>query len=150
MCPDVEGTSQLMDMIRATALTDYIKYEDETQDLQLINPGGFFQKYTMPAALPSAIVTGDTLPLEKGLYKGILFDIPGAEVLIDGEWLAYDAKNKDRIQKQNPMDLAWRLNGDLLRKLGYTPGQTIEGRLVAVNDQWLSLRLDVPFTVQLQ
>ena len=150
MCPDIEGTSQLMDMIRATALTDYIKYEDETQDLQLINPGGFFQKYTMPAALPSAIGMGETLPLEKGLYKGILFDIPGAEALIDGEWLAYDAKNKDRIQKQNPMDLAWRLNGDLLRKLGYTPGQTLEGRVIAINDQWLSLRLDIPIKVQLQ
>ena len=104
----------------------------------------------MLSDIPSHIQSKETVTLTKEWYKGLVFDIPGAEVLIDGEWLAYDARNKDRILAQNPMDLAWRLNGDLLRKLGYTPGQTLEGRIIAVNDQWLSLRLDVPFTVQLQ
>ena len=104
----------------------------------------------MTTSIPSSIGLGETVTLTKEWYKGLVFDIPGAEVLIDGEWIAYDGKNKDRILAQNPMDLAWRLNGALLRKLGYTPGQPLEGRIIAVDDQWLSLRLDVPFTVQLQ
>lgn len=164
MFAEVKDVDELLEMVRSTSDTDYIRFDlngdwdtndtvdnqPETQPLQLMNPAKFFKKYLMPINIPSYISAWETIPIEKGYYKGVLFDIPGAEVLIDGEWLAYDGKNKDRILAQNPMDLAWRLNGDLLRKLGYTPGQTLEGRIIAVDDQWLSLRLDVPFTVQLQ
>ena len=151
-------------MIRATCLTDHIHldlnedgdtndtYEGhpETVPLQLINPAGFFKKYDMPSSLPSTIGINETINLEKGYYKGVIFDIPGAEVLIDGQWIAYDAKNKDKILSQNPMDLKWRLNGNLLRKLGYTSGQTIQGQIVTVDDQWNDLRLEVPMTITIQ
>lgn len=151
-------------MIRATCLTDYIHLDlnedgdtndiydghPETVPLQLINPAGFFKKYDMPSSLPSTIGMNETIGLEKGYYKGVIFDIPGAEVLIDGQWIAYDAKNKDTILSQNPMNLTWRLNGNLLRKLGYTTGQTIQGQVVTVDDQWNGLRLEVPMTITIQ
>ena len=151
-------------MIRSTALTDYIRFDlngdgdtndtyeghPETVPLKLINPAGFFKKYDMPSSLPSAIDISETIDLEKGYYKGVIFDIPGAEVLIDGLWIAYDAKNKDRILSQNPMNLEWRLNGDLLRKLGYTSGKTVQGQVVTVDDQWNGLRLEVPISVVLR
>ncbi|MBO4525906.1 MAG: hypothetical protein IKX53_06015, partial [Bacteroidales bacterium] len=76
--------------------------------------------------------------------------IPGAEVLINGQWIAYDAKNKDLILAQNPMTLKWRLDGDLLRKMGYTAGQAVEGQIVTVDDQWNGLRLEVPVTVNVR
>ena len=43
--------------------------------------------------------------------KGVLFSIPGAEVKVNSEWIAFDNKNKEVILGQNPMDLEWRLNG---------------------------------------
>ena len=151
-------------MIRATCPTDHIHLDlngdgdtndihdghPETVPLQLINPAGFFKKYDMPSSLPSTIGISETIDLEKGFYKGVVFDIPGAEVLIDGQWIAYDAKNKDLILSQNPMHLTWRLNGNLLRKLGYTSGQTVQGQVVTVDDQWNGLRLEVPMTITIQ
>ena len=155
---------QLLEMIRATCLTDHIHLDlnedgdtndihdghPETVPLQLINPAGFFKKYDMPSSLPSTIGISETIDLEKGYYKGVIFDIPGAEVLIDGQWIAYDAKHKDKILSQNPMNLKWRLNGNLLRKLGYTSGQTIQGQVVTVDDQWNGLRLEIPMTITIQ
>ena len=85
-----------------------------------------------------------------GGYKGLGFDIPGAEVLVDGQWMAYDAKNKDAILAQNPMTLSWRLNGDLLKKMGYTSGQTVDGQIITVDDQWNGLSLTKPISVQIQ
>ena len=84
------------------------------------------------------------------IIKGIIFDIPGAEVLIDGQWIVYDAKNKNLIFAQNPMNLEWRLNGALLRKYGYTPGQTLQGQIITVDDQWNGLRLEKDFTIQIR
>ena len=157
---DIDG---LLDMIRSTALTDYIRFDlngdgdtndivdgqPESQPLQLINPGGFFKKYCMTADIPSAIGPDETIDLTKGWYKGVIFDIPGAEVKIGDEWIAYDAKNKDLILAQNPMNLEWRLNGTLLRKYGYTSGQTLQGQIITVDDQWNGLRLEKDITIQI-
>ena len=151
-------------MIRSTALTNYIRLDmngdgdtddvyngqPETQPLQLINPAGVFKKYCLLSDIPSSIQAGEIIPLTKGWYKGLLFSIPGTEVLINGEWISFDAKNKGLILSQNPMNLEWRLNGNLLRKMGYTSGQTIQGQVVTVDDQWNGLRLEVPMTITIQ
>ena len=161
---EVADIDELLDMIRSTALTDYIRFDlngygdtndivdgqPETHPLQLINPGGFFKKYCMAVDLPSAIGPDETIDLTKGRYKGVIFDIPGAEVKIGDEWVSYDAKNKDLILAQNPMNLEWRLNGTLLRKYGYTPGQTLQGQIITVDDQWNGLRLEKEFSVQVR
>ncbi|MBP5538064.1 MAG: hypothetical protein J6X64_07020 [Bacteroidales bacterium] len=77
--------------------------------------------------------------MTKEWYKGIIFEFPGAEVLIDGQWISYEVKNKDLILSQNPMDLEWRLNGNLLRKYDYSTGRKIQGRILSVDDQWKGL-----------
>ncbi len=104
----------------------------------------------MTADIPSSIGAEETINLTKEWYKGLIFAIPGAEVKIDGQWIAYDAKNKDLILAQNPMDLEWRLNGALLRKYGYTSGQTLQGQILTVDDQWNGLRLEKDFAVQVK
>ena len=161
---DAKDVDELLDMIRSTALTDNIRFDlngdgdtndtvdgqPESQPLQLINPAGVFKKYCMTVTIPSAIGLDETIDLTKEWYKGLIFDIPGAEVKIDGQWIAYDAKNKDIILAQNPMDLEWRLNGTLLRKYGYTPGQTLQGQILTVDDQWNGLRLEVPMAIQIK
>jgi hypothetical protein len=87
--------------------------------------------------------------LSKGYYHGLAFDIPGAEVNINGEWISFSAENKDLILSQNPFDLEWRLNGDLLYKYGYKQGDSLNGRIIAVDDQWngLNLSQDISITV---
>ena len=150
MHSDVKDSFELLDMVRSTCLTDYIRLDGQTQPLQLINPAGLYKKYLTPQNLPTAISVGETLSLDKGYYKGVLFSIPGAEVKVNGEWVAFDNKNKDAIFSQNPMTLEWRLNGDLLKKYGYTSGQTVEGQVITVDDKWGGLRLEVPMSVQLR
>ncbi len=146
MYAEVADVKQLIEMIRSTCLTDYIRLDGKTQPLQLINPAGLYKKYLTPQNLPASISTGETLNLDKGYYKGILFSIPGSEVKVNGEWIAFDNKNKDAILSQNPMNLEWRLNGELLQKYGYTSGQTVEGQVITVDDKWGGLRLEVPMT----
>ena len=164
MYAEVEDVDQLLEMVRSTCDTDYIRLDlnwdgdtndnvdgqSETQALQLMNPAKFFKKYLMPKDIPSAIQPWQTIPLEKWYYKWVIFDIPGAEVLIDGQWLVFGEENKDRILSHNPMEMEWRLNGTILRKLGYTAGQTIQGQILTVDDQWNGLRLEKAFTVTLQ
>ena len=104
----------------------------------------------MIADIPSAISLQQTVKITKGWYKGLLFDIPGAEVMIDGQWIPYSKANETLVKSKNPMDLAWRINGALLRKYGYVQGQTIEGQIITVDDQWNGLRLEKAFTVTLQ
>ena len=137
-------------MIRSTCLTDYIKFGEDTQALNLINPAGFFMKYLMPTALPASIKTSETVSLEKGYYHGIIFDIPGAEVLINGEWTPYNTNNAALIKAQNPMTLEWRLNADLLRKLGYKQGDTVAGRILVVDDQWNGLNITKDISLQVK
>ena len=141
---------ELLDMVRSTCLTDFIRLDGQTQPLQLINPAGLYKKYLTPQNLPTAISSSETLSLDKGYYKGVLFCIPGAEAKINGEWVPFDNKNKDVILSQNPMNLEWRLSGELIKKYGYNSGQTIEGQIITVDDQWGGLRLEVPMTVQLR
>ena len=147
---EVKDVDELLEMVRSTALTDYITLGGKTQPLILINHAGFIKKYLMPKESQITISTGETLPLDKGYYKGVLFSIPGAEVKINGEWIAFDNKNKEVILSQNPMNLEWRLNGNLIKKYGYAPGQTVEGQIITVDDKWGGLRLEVPMTVQVR
>ena len=144
---EAKDVFELLDMVRSTCLTDYIRLDGQTQPLQLINPAGLYKQYLTPQNLPTTISIGETVPLDKGYYKGVLFSIPCAEVKIDGEWIAFDNRNKDAILFQNPMTLDWRLNGELLKKYGYTPGQTVEGQIITVDDKWGGLRLEVPIMV---
>lgn len=147
---EVKDADELLDMVRSTCLTDYVRFEDKVQPLQLINPSGYYKKYLTPKELPEIIKLSETISLKKGYYKGILFSIPGTEVKVNGEWIPFDAKNKDIILKLNPMNLEWRLNGDLLKKYGYTSGQTVEGQIVTVDDKWGGLRLEVPMRIQIR
>lgn len=164
MYAETKDVFELLDMVRSTCLTDYIRLDlngdgdtndlvegqPESQPLQLINPAGLYKKYLTPQNLPASISAGETITLDKGYYKGILFSIPGAEVKVNGEWIAFDNKNKDIIMSQNPMNLEWRLNGELLQKYGYTSGQTVEGQIITVDDKWGGLRLEVPMTIKIQ
>lgn len=147
---EVKDVDELLEMVRSTCLTDHIRFEGQDQPLQLINHAGFIKKYLTPQNLPTAISDGETISLDKGYYKGVLFSIPGAEVKIGDDWIAFDNKNKEVILSQNPMTLEWRLNGDLLKRYGYTPGQTVEGQVIIVDDNWGGLRLEVPLAVQLK
>ena len=160
---DVKDVDELMDMIRSTALINYIRLDmngdgdtddvyngqPETQPLQLINPAGVLKKYCLLSNIPTSISAGEVITLTKEWYKGLIFDIPGAEVKVNGEWIAYDAKNKNLILSQNPMNLEWRLNGSLLRKYGYASGQTLQGQIITVDDQWDGLRLEKDITIQI-
>ena len=146
---EVEDVDELLEMVRSTALTNYIRLEGQVQPLQLINPAGFIKKYLMSSELPESVSFGETANLEKGYYKGVVFDIPGAEVKIGEEWLPATEENGEKIKSANPFNVEWRLNGILLRKMGYKSGDTIEGRMLLVDDQWNGLRLEVPVSVQL-
>lgn len=160
---EVKDVDELLEMVRSTALTDYIRFDlngdgdtddeidgqPETQPLQLMDPAGFILKYLMPTDLPASIKNDETAELSKGYYHGLAFDIPGAEVNINGEWISFSAENKSAIFAQNPFTLEWRLNGDLLSKLGYKQGDTITGRIITVDDQWngLNLSQDIGITM---
>ena len=147
---EVADVDELLEMVRSTALTDYIRLDGMTQPLQLINPAGFYKKYLTPTTIPSSLSLSETTELQKGYYKGIAFNIPGTEVKVDGEWIAFDNKNKEVILSQNPMNLEWRINGNLLKKMGYSTGQTIEGKIITIDDQWNGLRLEVPISIILK
>ncbi len=146
---DTKNIDDLLEMLRSTSLTDYAYKGGITQPLHLINLAGVYKKYLTPQNLPTSISSGETVNLEKGYYKGVLFSIPGAEVKVNGEWIAFDNKNKEVILSQNPMSLEWRLNGDLLKRYGYTSGQTVEGQIITVDDKWGGLRLEVPMSIKI-
>ena len=165
MFAEVKDVDELLDMIRnSTELKDYIRFDlngdgdtddicdgqPETQPLILMNPAGFFLKYLMPKELPSTISLSQTADLSKGYYKGIIFDIPGAEVKINGEWIRYNAENTATILAQNPFTLEWRINGDLLRKLGYKQGDSLKGKIIAIDDLWSGLNLSQEIAIQIK
>ena len=104
----------------------------------------------MPTKESLSIKQDGTAVLDKGYYHGIVFDIPGAEVKVNGQWIAFIDKNKDVVKAQNPMTLEWRLNGDLLRKMGYKQGDTLTGHILAVDDQWHGLSLSKDFFISLE
>ena len=162
MKAEVADVDELLEMIRSTALTDYIRFDlngdgdtndildgqPESQPLLLMNPAGLFIKYLMPG-ISGSISWSKTSALDRGYYHGVVFNIPGAEVKINGEGVAFDGKNQAAIMAQNPMMLEWRLNGSLLRKLGYKQGDTVKGQLVAVDDQWNGLNITKDVSIQM-
>lgn len=163
MFAEAKDVNQLLEMIRSTCLTDYIRFDlngdgdtndtykgqPETQPLQLINPAGFFQKYLMPTSLPASVKASGTVSLNKGYYKGVIFDIPGAEVKVDGKWIAYSDANKALILAQNPFKLEWRLNGNLCKKMGYGSEKTLKGKVIVVDDKFNGLNITKEFSVTL-
>ena len=90
----------------------------------------------MPTNLPTSIKTDENITLEKGYYHGVIYQIPGAEVNINGQWIPFTDENKNLILTQNPMTLEWRLNGKLLNNYGLKNGNTINGQIIFVDDQW--------------
>ena len=100
----------------------------------------------MPTELPSELNINETKELSKGSYKGVVFNIPGAEVLIDGEWIACTQQNAEKIKAQNPFNLEWRINGDLCKQLGYE-NKTVEGTIILVDDQYNGLNITVPISI---
>ena len=164
MKADVSDVDQLLEMIRSTALTDYIRFDlngdgdtddtyqgqPETQPLQLMNPAWFFQKYLMPTSLPTNIKANKATPLEKWYYHGVVYQIPGAEVKINGQWVPFTDDNKELIFSQNPMNLEWRLNGESLNNYNYKPGDTISGQIIAVDDQWNGLNITKDFSINME
>ena len=150
MFAEVKDVDELLEMIRSTALTDYIRLDGQTQNLQLMNPAGFFLKYLIPTALPASIKTDETIALDKGYYHGVVYQIPGAEVNINGQWIAFSNNNKDVILAQNPMTLQWRLNGELLNKYGYKQGDIVNGQVLVVDDQWNGLTITKDISVSIE
>ena len=147
---DVTDANELLQMIEGSlADPDYISLNGEKQALQKYSPANFIKKYLMPENLPTEVKSNETVALEKGYYKGIIFNIPGAEVLIDGEWTACTEQNASKIKAQNPFTLEWRLNGDLCQQYGKKTGDVIEGTIILVDDQWNGLSITLPFSVTL-
>ncbi len=103
----------------------------------------------MPTNLPSSVKAAGTASLSKGYYKGVIFDIPCAEVKIDGKWIAYSDANTKLIKAQNPFHLEWRINGELAKKYGYTAGHTLKGKVIVVDDKWNGLNIikDISITL---
>ena len=147
MFAEMQDVDQLLDMIRSTSLTDYIRFNGETQELQLMNPAWFFKKYCMPTNLPDQINTWDIIPLNKWYYKWVIFDIPWTEVKINWQWIAYNDVNKSIIKVQNPMNLEWRLNWNLCAKMWYK-WKTVNWKIIAVDDNWngLNINKDISFS----
>ena len=103
----------------------------------------------MPLSLPVTVGEGPYVQLEKGFYKGVIFDIPGAEVNIDGEWVSAIAANQNRIKSQDPFTLQWRLNVPKLISMGYGNNSTITGHVIVVDDQFAGLNLEKEFKVKI-
>ena len=144
---DVTDANELLQMIEGSlADPDYISLNGEKQALQKYSPANFIKKYLMPENLPTEVKSNETVALEKGYYKGIIFNIPGAEVLVDGEWIACTQQNAEKIKAQNPFNLEWRLNGDLCKQLGYE-NKTVEGTIILVDDQYNGLNITVPISI---
>ena len=141
MFAEVQNVDQLLDMIRSSTLTDYIRFNGETQNLHLMNPAWFFKKYLMPTDIPSSISSWQIIPLSKWYYKWVIFDIPWAEVKINWEWIPYDQSHQSLIKSQNPMTLEWRLNGDLCTKLWYQ-WKNIVWNIVVVDDSRNGLNIN--------
>ena len=104
----------------------------------------------MPTNLPTSIKTDENITLEKGYYHGVIYQIPGAEVNINGQWVAFTEDNKNLILAQNPMTLKWRLSGECLNNYNYKPGDTISGQIITVDDQWNGLNITKNFSINVE
>ena len=145
MFAEVNNVNELLNMVRSTCDTDYIRLDWQTQTLQLMNPAKFSKKYLMPTDLPAEIKPWEILPLNKWYYKWIIFDIPWSEVNINGEWIAYNNTNKNLIKNQNPFTLEWRLNWDLCKKLWYSASSHIQWKIILSDDNfnWLNITREI-------
>ena len=47
------------------------------------------------------------------------------------------------------MNLEWRLNGESLNNYNYKPGDTINGQIIAVDDQWNGLNITKDFSFRI-
>lgn len=149
MKADIKSADELLDLLRSTASTDTLWHQDEMSVLKLINPKAFILRYLMPQSLPTTVGEGPYVHLEKGFYKGIIFDIPGAEVYIDGEWIPADDTFKQFIKAQDPFTLEWRLNVPKLVSMGYSNNAIIPGRVIFVDDQFKGLNIIKDFSIKL-
>ena len=149
MFAEAKDVDELLEMVRSTSLTDYIRLDWETQPLQLINPAWFFKKYLIPTAIPTNIKSWEIIQLNKWYYKWIIFDIPGAEVKINWQWIVYNDNNKSLIKSQNPFNLEWRINWNLCKKMWYL-WKNITGKVIAVDDKRNWLNIDNNFSVSVQ
>jgi hypothetical protein len=104
----------------------------------------------MPTSLPINLKLNETASLEKGYYHGVVYQIPGAEVNINGQWVAFTEDNKNLILAQNPMTLEWRLSGECLKNYNYKPCDTISGQIIAVDDQWNGLNITKDFSINIE
>ena len=104
----------------------------------------------MPTSLPTSLKTNETIALEKGYYHGVVYQIPGAEVNINGQWVPFTDDNKNQILAQNPMNLEWRLNSELLLKYNYKPGDVISGKILVVDDKWNGLNISKDFSFSIE
>ena len=149
MFAEVQDVNELLNMIKSsTDLRDHIKFNWEDQSLILMNPAWFFKKYCMPTNLPTQINVWETISLNKWYYKGVIFDIPWAEVKINWQWIAYNEKNKSLIKSQNPMNLQWRLNWNLCAKMWYK-WKTINWKIIAVDDNRNGLNINKEFSINI-
>ena len=102
----------------------------------------------MPTSLPTNLRADETTTLDKGYYHGVVYQIPGAEVNINGQWIPFTDNNKDLILAQNPMTLEWRLNGELLNN--HKPGDIINGQIIVVDDKWNGLNMTKDFSFSIE
>ena len=104
----------------------------------------------MPTSLPTKFSTNEITPLEKGYYHGVVYQIPGAEVNINGQWIPFTEDNRNLILAQNPMNLEWRLNGETLSNYNYKSGDTINGQIIVVDDMWNGLNITKDFSINVE
>ena len=102
----------------------------------------------MPTSLPTSLKTNETVALEKGYYHGVVYQIPGAEVNINGQWVPFTDDNKNLILNQNPMNLEWRLIGKLLNNC--KTGDIINGKIIAVDDKRNGLNISKDFSFSIE
>ena len=165
---DVKDIDELLDMIKSTALTDYIRFDlngdgdtndnidvdtndnidgqPETQPLQLINPAGVFKKYCMITNIPSTVKAWEIITLTKWRYLWLVFDIPWAEVKINWQRVAYNKSNESLIKSQNPMNLEWRINSNEAMKYGK---KNLKWKIIVVDDQWNGLNMDKEISINI-
>ena len=178
---DIDNVDELLDMMRSTAGTDYIRYDlngdwdtndtvsiaqsdgsylhqKETVPLQLISSGEVFRTYGMAInetgwkrpsiQLPTTIAPWQIVYISKWWYELPIFQAPGVEVNIDGEWIPFSNQYTDLIKTKNPAYLERRLNGDLLSQMWYKPWDTIQWTVQAVDDTWWWLKdISKSFTI---
>jgi len=147
--PKVKDVDELLNMVKSTALTNYIRRDNKTQKLILINPAWLIKKYIMPTNLPTNIQSSETKSLSKWYYKWVIFDIPGAEVKINWQWITYNNTNKSIIKNQNPMNLEWRINWNLCKKMWYM-WKNLSWKIIIVDDKRNSLNIQKEITIKVQ